>query len=233
MDLTDQRILVAGATGTLGGLLATALHDAGASVALAARDADALGAAAAGLDGAPTVKLELIDPASPERAVAAAADALGGLDGLVVATGVVAFGAATELGNATAAEVMTVNATGPMALVRAALDRIEGPGSITCLSAIVADFPTAGMAVYSASKAALSAYLAAVRREVRRDGIAVLDVRPPHLDTPFSEGALAGEPPKLPAPGDPGELVAAVLSALREDKRELAYDLRAKQLVAT
>ena len=29
MDLTDQRILVAGATGTLGGLLATALHDAG------------------------------------------------------------------------------------------------------------------------------------------------------------------------------------------------------------
>ena len=50
----------------------------------------------------------------------------------------------------------------------------------------------------------------------------MLDVRPPHLDTPFSERALAGEPPKLPEPGDPDEVARAVVQALRDGKRELS-----------
>ena len=62
------------------------------------------------------------------------------------------------------------------------------------------------MGSYSASKAALSAYLAAVRREVRKRRITVLDVRPPHLTRRSPRTALAGEPPKLPEPGDPGEV---------------------------
>lgn len=233
MDLNRQRFLVAGATGALGGRLARALHDAGAAVALAGRDTGALTSLASELGATPTAPLELTDPASPERAVAAATDALGGLDGLVVATGAVAFGTARELDDETAARLMAVNAVGPMALVRAALQRIEEPGAVACLSAVVADFPTAGMAAYSASKAALTAYLAAARRELRRDGITVLDVRPPHLDTPFSQRALAGAPPKLPAPGDPDELVTAIIAAVRDDKRELSYDLKAKQLVSS
>lgn len=233
MDLNDSRILVAGATGTLGGRLAHLLHTAGASVALAGRDAGALAAMATELGGAPTVALELTDPAGPAAAVDGAADALGGLDGLVVATGAVAFGTAEQLDDAITRDLFAINALGPIALVRAALGRIEGPGAVACLSAIVADFPTAGMGSYSASKAALSGYLAAVRREVRRRKISVLDVRPPHLDTPFSERALAGTPPQLPEPGDPGALAEAVIEAMRDDKRELAYDLKAKQLVAS
>ena len=221
MELNDSRILVAGATGTLGGRLATLLADAGANLAFASRSG-----------GADTIPLELTDPDSPAAAVEAAAEALGGLDGLVVATGAVAFGTAGELDDAITRELFAVNTLGPIALVRAALERIEGPGGVACLSAIVADFPTAGMASYSASKAALSAYLAAVRREVRKRQITVLDVRPPHLDTPFSEAALAGEPPKLPDPGDPAEVAQAIVDALRDDKRELSYDLKEKTLVA-
>ncbi|HEX5910754.1 MAG TPA: SDR family oxidoreductase [Thermoleophilaceae bacterium] len=222
MELNDSRILVAGATGTLGGHLTTLLGDAGANLAVAARSG-----------GADTIPLELTDPDSPAAAVAAAAEQLGGLDGLVVATGAVAFGTAGELDDAVTRELFAVNTLGPIALVRAALERIEGPGGVACLSAIVADFPTAGMASYSASKAGLSAYLTAVRREVRKRGITVLDVRPPHLDTPFSEAALAGEPPKLPEPGDPAELARAVVDALRQDKRILAYDMKQKELAAS
>ena len=181
--------------------------------------------------GAPAIPLELTDPAGPALAVSGAANALGGLDGLVVATGAVAFGTAGELDDQTTETLFAVNATGPIALVRAALERIEGPGAVACLSAVVADFPTAGMGSYSASKAALSAYLAAVRREVRKRQITVLDVRPPHLDTPFSERALAGEAPKLPEPTDPAVVVDAILDALRDDKRELSYDLKEKELV--
>ncbi len=232
MDLTDSRFLVAGATGTLGGLLAQSLSDAGAAVALAARDQSALAAVAAELGDVPGVALELTDPDSPAAAVKAAADALGGLDGLVVATGAVAFGPAGDLDGATTETLFAVNATGPIALVRAALERIEGPGTVACLSAVVADFPTAGMGSYSASKAALSAYLAAVRRELRKRRVTVLDVRPPHLDTPFSDRALAGAPPQLPEPTDPAVVVEAIIEALREDKRELSWDLKDKQLVS-
>jgi short-subunit dehydrogenase len=110
---------------------------------------------------------------------------------------------------------------------------VTPPGAVVVLSAVVADFPTAGMAAYSASKAGLSAYLAALRRERRRDGLVVLDVRPQHLDTPFAERALAGSPPPLKAGSDPDEVAAAILQALRDDKRELAYDLKARALVAS
>jgi short-subunit dehydrogenase len=231
MDLTDTRFLVAGATGALGSRIARGLHDSGARVALAGRDPERLGAVAAGLGaGVPAIPLDL---AAPAAAVDAAVGALGGLDGLVIATGAVAFGPAGELDDATAAELFAVNTLGPIALVRAALGVIGNPGAVVALSAVVADFPTAGMAAYSASKAGLSGYLAALRRERRRDGLTVLDVRPQHLDTPFADRALAGTPPPLPAGADPDEVVAAILAALRDGKRELAYDLKVKALVAS
>lgn len=233
MELEGRRLIIAGATGALGGRLATAFDDAGARVALVGRDPERLAAAAEALAGAPSVRLDLESPGDAARAVDEAAAALGGLDGIVIATGAVAFGPAGELGDDTAERLMRVNALGPIALVRAALGHLVGPGAIVALSAIVADHPTAGMAAYSASKAALSAYLAALRRERRRHGLVVLDVRPQHLETAFAQRSLAGSPPPLPGGADPDAVVAQILDALREDKRELAYDLRARALIAS
>ena len=224
MDLDGARVLVAGASGALGGLLAAELQDRGARLALAARDTSGLP------DGA--IPLELTDPASCAAAVDGALDALGGLDALVIATGAVAFGPADALDPAVAAELFAVNVTGPMALVAAALPHVED-GGIVALSAVVAAWPTAGMAAYSASKAALSAYLAALRREQRKRKVTVVDVRPPHLDTPFAERALAGEPPPLPEPHAAREVAVAVVDALRDGRREVAWDLKAKALVTS
>ena len=147
--------------------------------------------------------------------------------------GAVAFGAAAELDGAVAARLMQVNALGPIALIGAALPVLARPGAIVALSAVVADHPTAGMAAYSASKAALSAYLTALRREERRDGLLVLDVKPQHIETGFAKRALAGSPPPLKPGADPDDIVAAILRALRDDRRELAYDLRQRTLVPT
>jgi len=87
------------------------------------------------------------------------------------------------------------------------------------------------MAAYSASKAALSAYLTALRREECRNGLLVLDVRPQHLDTGFADRALAGKPPRLPEPGDQHAVARQIVQALRDDRTELAYDLRRRELV--
>ena len=219
-----------GATGHLGGLMAHELHQAGSRLFLAGRNEERLTALGAELD-APTAVLDLRDPASCERVVEAASDAFGGLDVLAICTGVPAFGQADELALGPTRELFDVNVLGPIALVRAALPRLSDHGAITAFSAIVADFPTAGMAAYSASKAALSAYLAALRRERRRQGLTVLDLRPQHMETGFSDRAIAGEHPDLPDPVDAREVVRMAVAALRDGKRELAYDLKGRELV--
>jgi len=231
MELQDARCLIAGATGALGGLLARELVTAGAQVGLAGRDERRL-AALGGELSAPTARLELLEPDSPGRCVDELAAALGGVDVLVVATGAVAFGPVGTLSAEVRRRLFEINVLGPMALIDAALERLSPDGAIVALSAIVADHPTAGMAAYSSAKAALSAYVSALRRERRRAGPTVLDVRPQHLDTGFESRPLAGGAPKLPAPGNAHEVAVAIVGALREDRRELAYDLRAQALVA-
>ncbi len=97
------------------------------------------------------------------------------------------------------------------------------------ISAILADLPTSQMVDYSASKAALSAWLGVVRRENRRS-FRVLDVRPPHLDTGLAERPLAGTAPQLPEPVAGSAVVEAVMRALHEDKSEIVWDAEAKEL---
>ena len=173
---------------------------------------------------------DVVDQASCEQTVAAAADALGGLDLLVVAVGVAGFGRAVDADPAVTEELFAVNALGPMALVRAAAPKLSEGGTVAVLSAILADLPTAGMADYGAAKSALAAWLGVLRREERRR-FSVLDVRPPHLDTGLETRALGGEPPRLPAPMPASTVVDAVLDALRGGAKEVVYDAGAKGLV--
>jgi len=231
MDLSGARALVVGATGVLGAGIATALHGDGARLVLAGRDAERLAALGAELD-APTLGFDALDLDRCTALVGEAADALGGLDLLVVAVGVAAFGPAGDADDVVVEHLFAVNTMAPMALVRAALPRLERGGAVAVLSAILADLPTAGMAAYSASKAGLSAWLTAVRLEQRRRGVTVLDVRPPHVDTGLAGRAIAGEPPRLTAAVTADELVGRIVAAIREDRRELAYDLRAGEFRA-
>ncbi|MEH3034042.1 MAG: SDR family NAD(P)-dependent oxidoreductase [Aeromicrobium erythreum] len=224
MEISDARALVVGATGALGGGIARALRDGGARLALTGRDEDRLAAVGSELD-APTFVLDVVDVERAAATVADAVDALGGLDLLVVATGVPAFGPAVDTDPAVAEELFAVNALGAAGVVRAALPHLDD-GVAVVLSAILADVPTAGMADYSAAKAALSAWLTVVRREHRRS-TRVVDVRPPHLDTELARHALAGEPPRLPDPLPAADVVEAVLRAIRDDRAtEVAWDRR-------
>ena len=231
MELAGARVLVAGATGVLGGELARALHSAGARVALTGRDGAALRTLSGELGGAPATVADAVDVGAVRGAVESAVAGLGGLDAVVVAWGVVAFGPAADADDAVTEELFAVNTLGPMSLVRAALPHLPDGGAVVLLSAIVADAPTLDMAEYSASKAALSAWAGVLRRELRRRAITVLDVRPPHIDTGLVHRALAGEPPRLPPGHDRAELVAAVLDGLRAGGREIVLDQREGRLV--
>jgi len=231
VELQGSRVWVVGASGVLGGALARGLAAAGARVALAGRDAERTAALAQELGGAPTQVLDAVDVESGRAAAQAAAEALDGLDAVVVATGVVAFGPAAEADDAVVEELFAVNTLGPMSLVRAALPRLADGGAVVLLSAIVADAPTLQMAEYSASKAALSAWASVLRRELRSRRVAVLDVKPPHVDTGLVDRALAGTPPRLPAGFEARAVVDAVLAGMREGAKEVVLDPGAGQLV--
>jgi cyclic-di-GMP-binding biofilm dispersal mediator protein len=219
MDLTDRTVLVLGATGVFGSLLAERLHRAGASPVLAGRDPDRL----EGLD-LPGIRVrgDLRVAADCRRMVREAVAAGGGLDGVVNAAGVVAFGAVEDLDDAVLDDLFQTNVLGPLRVIRAALPHLaERAGFVLAITGVVAAQPVAGMAAYSASKAALSASMAALGREVRRAGITVTEVMPPHTETGLAGRAIAGRAPRMPE-GLAPELVAdRMMSAVLEGERRV------------
>ena len=94
-------VLVVGATGGLGSRMAAQLESNGAIVARSSKSA--------GHDlRAPSVIREVLEDTNAQH---------GRLDGLVVASGVVAFGAASDLEPATVDELFAVNTTSPIQLI--------------------------------------------------------------------------------------------------------------------
>lgn len=230
MDLYGARLAVTGATGVLGGKIAAAVAQRGAELVVAGRDRTRLEDVrerCAALSGVP---FDATDLDSCADVINIAAERLGGLDGLIIAHGVAVFGNAGEVRDASATTAMTVNALAPMALARAALPHLPAGSVIAAVSAVLADYPTAGMSDYTASKAALSAWLSALRRETRRSGVTVCDLRPPHMDTGLEQRPLEGRAPTMPAARAVDEIVERITDALRTNAAVLSYDARADQL---
>jgi NAD(P)-dependent dehydrogenase (short-subunit alcohol dehydrogenase family) len=219
MNLAGAGTLVAGATGAFGGAIARELGRRGARLALSGRDEARLAALAGELGAAASITADLTVTGEPERLVEASADALGGLDVAVCAIGIVAFGPARDVEDDVLRALIDVNVLAPARLARAAAGRMGRGAVIVNVSAIVAEMPTAGMAAYSASKAALTAFDRAAGRELRREGIRLIDVRPPHMATGLEARPIAGEPPRLPEGQDPDAWAARVADAIEEEGR--------------
>ena len=223
-ELRGSTILVVGATGGLGREIARQLSDAGATLVLSARDPAAL--AALGLPGA-IVAADLTDPVAVRRLVAVAVTVTGRLDGIVMAAGVVAFGPAADLTADTIARLFAVNTTAPMLLLQAAHAPLPASAAagrspfLLTLSGVVSESPTANLAAYSASKAALAAFGSAAGRELRRVGIRVIDARPGHTETALSTHPISGSAPPLPVGLDPVAVCARIVRGIVAGERDL------------
>ena len=112
---------------------------AGARLTLSARTPDRLDALAERLGTAAVDRqpADLRDPDAPRRVVEAAAGQ-GGLDGVVNAAGVVAFGRIDELDDDVLDELMLLNLIAPIRLARAALPRLDRGAFLVNISAVVA-----------------------------------------------------------------------------------------------
>ncbi len=163
---------------------------------------------------------DLTTPDGPRTVVDEVAG-VSGLDGVVNAAGVVAFGPAAELDDDTLDDLLLLDLIAPIRLTRAALAHLGEGGFLVQLSAVVAEKPMPGMAAYSAAKAGLTAFDAALATELRRQRIRVLDVRPPHTETGLAHRPVAGQAPSLPSGLDPDAVAERVVRAILDDERDL------------
>jgi 3-oxoacyl-[acyl-carrier protein] reductase len=139
LGLRDRRALIGGGSGGLGGAIAEILRAEGVAVGLAARPSDRLDAAAARLE-ALAVPADLSTADGPAGAVAAAVDAFGGLDLLVVNSGGPPAGRFEELDEAAWQTAIDGTLWSTVRLLRAALPHLrEGrdPAVLVILSSSV------------------------------------------------------------------------------------------------
>ena len=122
--------------------------------------------------------------------------------------------------------LLAVNTMAPMALVRAAVRtddrRRRGRGAVGDPRRL----PDRGDGRLQREQGGLSAWLTALRPELRRRGVTVFDVRPPHIETGLAGRAIAGQAPPMKAAATVDELVALVVDGIRTGRRELRYDLQ-------
>ena len=224
MDIDGVRALVVGATGGLGGAIARELASRGARLVLSGRDAARL-ESLSGEVGGSTVTADLREAGAPAKVVRDAHAALDGLDLVVNAPGIVAFGDVASLEEQVLRDLVEVDLIAPILVTRAALDLLGEGAVVVNVSAIVAEMPTAGMAAYSATKAGLTGFDTAAARELRRRKMRLLDVRPPHLETGLVDRARAGEPPKLKEGLNPRVAARRIVDAIADDRaREVRWD---------
>lgn len=135
-----------------------------------------------------------------------------------------AFGNIAELDDATLAQLFAVNAIAPIIMLRESSKHITEGGFFANITAVVAQQPMAGMAAYSASKAAVWGAMIAATRELRRQQIDVIDIRPPHTETGLVNRPLAGVAPKLPTGLEPDVVAARIITAIKDGERDLPVE---------
>lgn len=189
----SRRILITGGSSGLGLSLAHALAARGDTLALLARDAKKLEAAAeavrAKTPGARvfTVACDVQDVPALETAFSRVVESMGGLDVLVNSAGVLREGYFESLDLATHREVMDINYFGTLHAIRAALPHLRrsGRGRIVNIASIAGLSGVFGYTAYCASKHALVGLTESLRFELEPQGLVVQLVCPGEFDSPM------------------------------------------------
>jgi decaprenylphospho-beta-D-erythro-pentofuranosid-2-ulose 2-reductase len=115
---------------------------------------------------------------------------MGGLDLLVYAAGVLAKVAEGEYAFDKDREMIEVNLVGAMAWMNLAAARFQAAraGTILGISSIAGERGRRGNPAYGTSKAAMTAYLEALRNRCSRYGVNVATAKPGFVDTPMTRG---------------------------------------------
>ena len=187
--LNQKHVLVAGATGGIGAATARMLHQSGAIVYLAGRNASRLQelADALGIPATRVFRLDLTEPATVDKLSQGVHAEVPQLDILVNATGV---GIIKPLDALTIEEFRTslqINLEGAFLLAKAFLPPMKksGKGLVINIPGVLGKVPMAGAAAYSASKYGLLGMMQSIREELKRTEVRITNIFMGGVDSPF------------------------------------------------
>jgi len=229
MNLTDARIVLTGAAGGIGSATAGWLAQAGAKLVLADLKQAPLDRLAVDLGPdavLATVAADLAGDAGRAALVGAAREQR--VNVLVNAAGLNPFGLFTEQTAREIGKAFEINALAPLLLCHALLPVLVERSSahIVNVGSTFGSIGFPGFAAYSASKFAVRGFSEALRRELADSHVRVHYVAPRATKTALATDRVRAMNAELGVGMDsPSTVAAAIVRALREERRELLLGL--------
>jgi short-subunit dehydrogenase len=218
MNLGGRNVLLTGATGGIGGVVARALAARGASVILSGRRTEPLEALASELGGR-AIAADLAEPGAPEALLAEAGD----VDVLVANAALPASGELTSFSPTEIDRALAVNLRAPIMLARLLAPALtaRGSGHFVFVSSLSGKAAGPHSSIYSATKFGLRGFSLGLRQDLAEHGVGVSCVLPGFIR---DAGMFADSGAKLP-PGvgtsSPEEVAAGIVRAIERNRAEV------------
>ena len=231
LPLSEQVMVITGASSGIGLVTARQAAARGASVVLVARNGDELARAVQEIreEGGRAIHVtaDVADPQQVEMVGEAAIRAFGRIDTWVNNAAVSMYGRVTELTVEDMRRQMDINFWGQVHGSRTAVKHLrQRGGAVINIGSALSDRAIPLQGIYCAAKHALKAFTDTMRMELEDEGapISVTLVKPASIDTPFFEKArtyLGVEPQPVPPVYAPEVVAGVILHAAQYPLREL------------
>ena len=207
-------VLVCGASGGLGTVLARTLQDKGMTVRGTMRDPSK--STTPDID---MLAMDVLNEQSVIDCLATAKEAMGSVDVVVNCVNEMVLGSVEETSRQELARVYDINVLGLASVARAAVPimRAQGHGLIISMSSLGGLLAVPYLSAYTSSKFALETFSEALHHEVKADNIDVAIMQPVamHMDR-----ADVGDHLKVAAGASPASTTQAIVRMMAKDTRE-------------
>jgi NAD(P)-dependent dehydrogenase (short-subunit alcohol dehydrogenase family) len=195
--------LITGAGTGIGAATARLLHQRGYWIVACGRRLEPLAVLEADI-GAFARSVDVADTDSVKALSREVEDRYGRLDAVVLNAGTISSAQVEQQGDAEWADIMRTNVDGAMHVARATLPLLERTGgAIVAVSSVAARVASRGSGAYSASKAALTMFMATIAYEFGSRGVRANTVAPGWVRTEMADAEM--------------DVVASDLGLTRED----------------
>lgn len=212
-----QRVVIFGATSAIAIAVARQLAAGKGRFFLVARNAERLDTVAADLcvRGAGQVDVavaDLADASLHAGLVAQARNALGTIDGVLIAHGSLPDQNACEGDAALARQQISLNFLSPVSILTelASVMAGQGSGSIGVIGSVAGDRGRMSNYVYGSAKGGLSVFVQGLRHRLGKQGVSVTLIKPGFVDTPMTAGIAKGGPLWAAADKVAGDIIKAM-----------------------
>jgi len=222
--------LLTGGSRGLGPFIGHALARAGVNLAIAARSLRELEQVARELRSndvrVEALEADLTVPSERDALVGRAADALGPIDLLVNNAGMEWVSRFSIMPPSVIEQMISLNFAAPAVLTRALLPGMldRGRGHILTLSSLGGKKGSPYSATYAGTKAALSAWSAGLREELRGTGVGASVVCPGFVSEAGMFAVYRKRAPRIAGESTPDQVATAVLRAIRKDRAEIVVN---------